>query len=221
MKNKVVFIWLSAFAVLFNTCEKSQDTDHLDGIENEILSEEEVNFLDNVESVELSFDEVILENGQTVEEYLLINDPEFYNSLHAKSTNAIPHSKVIMTEELLITRMNAVAIKLTDRSKFVYPAGAKTNQPAQHGLAYSYGSKEYHVRKKPSEGHCKEAEVYGLDCAGLIYQLFLQSKVEKSLWTTAENQRQPERLKDNIQHSFPELTDLNIVDKGKIEPSNI
>ena len=220
MKEKTIIIWLFIFALFLNTCEKKNDTDPLAGIESEALSEEDVNFLDDIESVELSADEVVLENGQTVDEYLQLNDPEFYNELNTKGAPSVHNPQVTMTVSLLIARMNAVAIKLTDRSKYVYPVGTDPNQPAQNGLAYSYGQKKYNVREAPPYPYCTE-EVYGLDCAGLIYQLFHQAGNVQGLWTTAEVQRQPEYLKEKILQAFPELTDLEVVDKGQLAPSGI
>ncbi len=216
MKEKILFNLLVVIALLCNTCQKETDVvPYEEGIQKELLSDEDVLFLDNLESVELSADQVVLSNGQTLDEYLLMHDPDFYNEINTKSTLAINLAEPKMTKDLLVARLTAVAIKLTDRSKFVYPEGPVIGQPAQNGLAYSFGSKQYKERKRPSEGECT-AEVYGLDCSGLIYQLFYQSGVKRGLWTTAEAQRRPDTLMKYIQIAFPDLENLKIENLGKI-----
>jgi hypothetical protein len=90
--------------------------------------------------------------------------------------------------------------------------------PAQNGLAYSSGSRNYTIRQKPSYGSCKD-EVYGLDCSGLIYNLFLAAGIEIGMGTRAEHQRQPARLQKAIRTAYPELKKVKVEDLGKIETS--
>ena len=66
------------------------------------------------------------------------------------------------------------AILLTDRSKH--------QRNGQDGLAYIWGSKEHTALYKPylyndKPNICQE-RMYGLDCSGMIYQLFLNSGVD-------------------------------------------
>lgn len=220
MKKWYFLILILGIGILCNTCEKDDDgVLEETGIEQEILSEAEILFCDNQPHVELSAEEIVLSNGQTLDDYLLLNDPDFYHALFTKNAVTNQRAEPKITKDLLVARLNAVALMLTDRSNFVYPAGS-AGQPAQNGLAYSYGSKIYNTRKAPSEGECTE-EVYGLDCAGFIYQIFYQSGVRSGLWTTAEVQRRPDTLKKRIQAAFPELEKLEVEDLGKIDFSDV
>ncbi len=221
MKEKNFAVLLIGIALICSNCQKDPEiVPDEEGILNEALSDEEVLFLDNLETVELSANEVVLSNGQRLDEYLLRYDPDFYNELNLKSNMDTNLTAPKMTKTLLVARLNAVALKLTDRSHFDYPEGPVLGQPAQYGLAYSFGSKQYKERKRPTEGDCID-EVYGLDCSGFIYQLFYQSGVKRGLWTTAESQRRPDTLTKYLQMWFPELTNLKVEDKGKIASSEV
>jgi hypothetical protein len=47
--------------------------------------------------------------------------------------------------------------------------------PKQNGLAYSYGSRNYTVRKPPPSGSCQDNKIYGLDCSGMFYVMVTSS----------------------------------------------
>lgn len=221
MKTKGFFLLVVGIGLLCNTCEKdTNEISYEEGIQNEALSDEEVYFLDNLESIELSADDVILSNGANLKEFLLQYDPDFYHNVNLKSTRTTNHRGSKITKDVLLARLSFMATYLTTRDNFRYPEGDVIGEPAQHGLAYSYGCKEHQVRKRPSEGEC-EASVYGLDCAGLIYQLFHHAGVRSGLWHLAEVQRKPETLRNAIQLAFPELEKLKIEDLGSLEETAI
>jgi hypothetical protein len=125
-----------------------------------------------------------------------------------------------MTVDLLKARVSSVAIRLMNRDRYSYMFYSKyaadgPKRPQQHGLAYSYGSRDHTKREAPKEGVCMDKEIYGLDCSGFIYRCFFHSGVtDPALKWRAEEQRQVERLKNAILKAYPELTGLKVEDLG-------
>jgi hypothetical protein len=78
----------------------------------------------------------------------------------------------------LIAGLAREALYLSDRKNFIF-GDSGNGRPAQIGLAYSWGSKLIDARKKPpGKGDTCSYQVYGLDCSGFIYQLFLRNKIK-------------------------------------------
>jgi hypothetical protein len=95
--------------------------------------------------------------------------------------------------------MYAMGNYLVDDAMHTHPA-AGTNSPAQTGLAYSWGSKDYDVRQiPPSASGCMDKKIYGLDCSGMVwamtraagitvqpkYNFFVEYISDASKWTKA------------------------------------
>jgi hypothetical protein len=65
----------------------------------------------------------------------------------------------------------------TNDDNFQYPdegASGGVTRPAQHGLAYSWGSDDHTIRRPPPGQlrPCANTSIYGLDCSGFIYNLW-------------------------------------------------
>ncbi|HLO58637.1 MAG TPA: NlpC/P60 family protein [Bacteroidales bacterium] len=218
MKTKILLAF-SLILLLCNTCSKDDKPSLEELIAIEALDEDQAAFWDNQPSVNLTTSEVILPNGLSLDDYLLQMAPDFYYDWNKKSTEATNELGPQDSKNLLIAKLSQIAIYLTTRSNFVY-TGSNESQPDQNGLAYSFGSRDHTVRKKPPFGDCTY-EIYGLDCSGMIYQLFLQSGVTSGLYSSAEIQRQPATLQKAIKTAFPELKKIKVEDLGKIETSKV
>ncbi len=221
MKEKKLFIVFMGIALLCSTCSKEDpEIQIVEGIQLEALSEEEAAFWDAQEDVVLTSSDIILPNGLSVEEFMQDMDPDFINEWSKKSNFTNDNLGPEDSKNLLIAKMNTVALYLTKDSNFVYQGDPDNGIPHQNGLAYSYGQRNYKERLRPPSPYttCIE-EIYGLDCSGFIYHLFLGAKVDLNLPTWSEKQRKPSVLESAIKTAYPQMDKIIVRDTGKIEPS--
>jgi cell wall-associated NlpC family hydrolase len=212
-KQLLILVTFTVVGLMLNTCKKDDELSFAEGIQEEILSDEEIAYCDNLESVEITTDEILLPNGYTVKEFLQMMDPEFSNEWNKKGILDNNNLGQLNLKNTLLGKMATVAAFLTTDENFIYPREGDF-KPAQNGLAYSFGQRDYKARKVPPYGACME-EVYGLDCSGFIHQLFKQSGVTEGLDGTAEQIRQPSRLTRYIKKALPGLDKLKVEDLGK------
>ena len=216
MKRSIIWI---TFAMLMSIYSCKKDKIENNNSDPEALSAAEVEILDNLpEATGFNSSSVVLPNGETLDDYLQEVDSLFYNQW--MKTTADPYDNLGPQDarNLLIARISAVALNLTDRSKHQKPdEGA--GKPAQNGLAYSWGSKNHTIRQTPPGGGtvCTD-KIYGLDCSGFIYQLFTNAGVSL-LSGPANSQRQPNVLQNAIKSSIPALNKVKVEDLGKIPTS--
>lgn len=220
MKTTSLFVVLMGIGVLLNTCSKEDMLD--DGIDmsfeeaiiREALTEEDAAFWDSQESIDLEVDEIVLPNGLTIEEFEQIEE-------FKKSTGADDENPVNLKNKWIQT-MTEEARYLTTRSNFRYPAEDE-GSPAQTGLAYSYGSRDHTIRQippVPGNGNGCSEKIYGLDCSGFVYRLFLKAGIDlmqrAGIW--AELERRPDILHSAISKAFPSYSKyFKAEDKGKID----
>ncbi|MBN1790624.1 MAG: C40 family peptidase [Bacteroidales bacterium] len=214
MKTRFLLILLTSIGLMLNTCSKDDELSFEEGLQEEFLSEEVLAFCDDLERVEITTDEILLPNGMSGKEFLELMDVEIDIGLHPKSTSEKSVPEQLNLKNSLLLKMATVASFLTTDDNFIYREEGDF-KPAQHGLAYSYGQREYKFRKVPPFGACME-EVYGLDCSGFIHQLFKQAGVTEGLDGTAQDIRQTSRLLKYIKKAYPDLTKLKVVDRGQI-----
>lgn len=185
----------------------------------EALSAAEVEILDNLpEATGFSSSSVVLPNGEILDNYLEEIDSAFNNLWSRTMTNPYDNLGPQDARNLLIARISAVALNLTDRNKHQKSEGGE-GKSAQNGLAYSWGSKN-HLKRQPPPGKgtvCKD-EIYGLDCSGFIYQIFKNAGVSL-LEGPADSQRQPSVLQNAIKSSIPALNKVKVDDLGNIPTS--
>lgn len=219
-KSVYLMMILLAFA-----CQKERSVDYEDN--PEALSQEDVEALDNLPDANfIDFKTLILPNGDYIYDFLLENDPDFINSIiesiTLKSTSlnnpfeGMGRQKI---RNLILSRMTAVSHVLVNRSLFQYQEeGAE--KPAQNGIAYSWGSKDYSKRQKPpgSKSYCTH-KIHGLDCSGFVYQVFKSAGINL-LSGPANLQRDPETLKNAILASIPAFEQIKVEDLGSISSSD-
>ncbi len=214
MKTRFILLLVICIGLVLNTCSEEDELSLEEGLQEEFLSEEVIAFCDNLERVEITTDEILLPNGMSGKEFLQMMDLEVDIGLHQKSTLEKSVTEQLYLKNKLLYNMAKAATYLTTDNNFIYNKEGDL-KPAQHGLAYSYGQRDYEFRKVPPYGACIE-EVYGLDCSGFMYQLFKQAGVTEGLTGTAEEIRQPSRLMKYIKKAFPHLTKLKVEDRGQI-----
>jgi cell wall-associated NlpC family hydrolase len=221
---KTFKLYALLFLILFSgiTCKKDTDNDDqarvVDEVKIEALTPEQNAFWESQENFQLNSGDIILPNGFNIDEYLLEMDPDFYNDWNdKKSVNTTYDLGPQDSKNLLIAKMTKVALFLTNRNNFIFDKEGD-NKPAQNGLSYSYGSRIYHLRQLPPAGKCSD-EVYGLDCSGFVYQVFLKAGIYLDLPTYADLQRQPKTIEDAIKAGYPEMTKIKVEDLGKLPTS--
>lgn len=219
MKIKGIFLVLLASFMLFCSCDKlfpeKEEEEDYDTGKDPPLTEEEVMALDSLPTIEIEPSEVILPNGMALDEYMKEMDSLFYNEWN-KSISGVVEVGPRDVKNMLIARMNLVALSLADRSIFTFPSEGD-DAPAQYGLAYSYGSKQYMERRKPPAGSCNE-KIYGLDCSGLVYHMFTASGVGFPIGP-ANKQRKTETILNALNTAYPEMKKFKVENLGRLPAS--
>ncbi len=173
-------------------------------INSEGLTPEEVEFLDNTPEAVYDITDIIMPDGQNIRK--------------ARETECTEGVKNCLIKELL-----KQADSLVKDSNHTYSAGKDENgkddpnQPAQTGLAYSYGQRNYENREEPPAGECEE-EVYGLDCSGFVYRVFKSAGLDLGLTIWADRIRNVDFLNKKLKE-HPVYSALTAKDMGQIPVS--
>lgn len=192
------------------------------------LTDEQLSYLEAAKDTVVGLEDVILENGQSVKAFLDENDPEFlreYPSGRKRETKELTPQRQKLT---FISRMIGMANYLVTDSYHTYESEGP-DKPAQNGLAYSWGSKEYKVRQIPPgvTGQCKDKKIYGLDCSGLLwtvtqaanlevvpkYNFFVEYITDAKKWTKA--------FQASTDYKDLEMKDMGQLPKDKIKNGDI
>jgi hypothetical protein len=125
----------------------------------------------------VKLEEIILDNGQDVRSYLEEHNPAVLDSFSPGKRVASVNKQLTNDEQkrMFIAVMMAVGDFLSNDVIHSYEKSG--SDPAQTGLGYSYGSKDWDKRQFPS---CKDSDapacscntlgkIYGLDCSGMVY----------------------------------------------------
>jgi cell wall-associated NlpC family hydrolase len=219
------FLILASILFAVQSCDHALDNSFLGSKHPEALTPDDVEFLDNMPEA-YGFDSVsvILPNGESLAEFLSEADTTYYQQ-GLKSLSNSPYAGKGPQEarNLLISKLGSFALELCDDTKQM---ARFTGTPEQrNGLAYSWNSKDHTIRKLPwrssdpkhadiEQSNCNY-EIYGLDCSGFIYQLFLHAGVKINTGT-ADMQRNPETLEEKIKQSIPELDKIKVEDLGEL-----
>lgn len=115
-------------------------------------------------------------DGTSIKDFLLEHDPAFLSQHPGGRLTKMQDFNPAFQKKFLIGRMFAMGFYLTYRPSHTYPSEG-ANKPAQYGLAYLSGSKQYSKRQKATKGACTTEELYGLDCSGMLYQMTSESSL--------------------------------------------
>jgi len=176
LRVKITVVFWILLLLILNTCRKDEEADNFYQ-KSEVLDPTEIAYLDKLETSHYTADDIVLPGGSKLSDFLEEMDPELYNRIYNLKKSEVHENKLFETKpfqqkNLLLAKMLGTALILTNRNMFNYPDEGP-DSPAQHGLAYSYGQKDYTKRQPPPASDltiCRES-IYGLDCSGFIYQL--------------------------------------------------
>ncbi len=221
MKKIIISLLFATIIFSNNSCKKDKGGEDISGPSQEqgdYLTPEELAIVDSIpRATNFTPSNIILPNGETVENFMKLVDSGFYNAWN-RSQSIFDNLGPQDARNALICRLTMVARKLTNRSLFQYPDEG-TNKPAQNGLAYSWGGKDHTVRQAPvGAGTICTEEIHGLDCSGFIYQLFANSGVTIPKGR-ANDQRQTKTIKNAIIQSIPSLNKVKVDDLGRLDIS--
>ena len=198
MSARIPHPMIRPFAILLFTvlcvsgCRKNEETPPPDATPgtgttalalDEPLTDTELAVLENMTDSLIGLEDMILENGASVLDVIQQFDPDWlietpYEGRSDRDQGDLPASDQRL---LLIAKMLAVGEYLVNNANHVYvEEGA--DAPAQQGLAYGFGSKQYWTRTRPvaplepnastscaPDQGCADQQVYGLDCSGMVY----------------------------------------------------
>lgn len=186
-------------------------------------SPEEIAFLDSMPSVTYQLEEIVLPNGLRLVDFMQEVDSAFMAQWAGKRLDlnqTLDALGSVDARNYFIGKLTTIAHNLVDRSRHAYPAEGP-NSPAQDGLAYVWGGKDHTIRRAgvlSEDGTCRE-RLYGLDCSGMLYQMFNHAGV-KFIEGNANMQREPARIQRAITEALPDFDKIMVEDLGKIAPEN-
>ncbi len=167
------FYRIFVIALLLVGCNSDDSVDPASVNDDPILSDEQIEVLDNAPSADVELDDIILPNGMSTQAFFDKYDPTFLESLKGgrKATINVPP---FLQKSLLVGKMLAKAQRLCDRTKFT--------ENGQNGLAYVFGSKDLTLKPPSKDKGVHSAlsctkELIGLDCSGFMLQLATAAKL--------------------------------------------
>src|SRR6186713_1863988 len=162
------------FISLLLTLIRCENTDEMPGANmsdssDVALSDDQEAFLASLKDTVIQSKDIILENGQSVLDFLTEHDPEFLET-HPNGRISETKSRNPFEQKLrFLARMLHCGSYLVDDDVHSHPSEGP-NSPAQTGLAYSWGSKEENKRQiPPGDTDCKSESIFGLDCTGMLW----------------------------------------------------
>mgnify|MGYP003823537421 CR=1 FL=1 len=201
--------------LIFISCSKdqtilNQNSDELQVV-GDALSIEQLKSIDSMESFRIHRSKILLPNGRTVEEFTTELDTTWI-----KLFGDDPYSGLSSfdSKNMIISVFSEFGNILTNRSLFQYPAESN-DAPAQNGLGYAYGSKNHLNRYIPHSASVCKNKIYGLDCSGLVYQIFKKAKLTKYPAGSAADQRKSTSI-DNALAEYASLKNLHGENLGKL-----
>lgn len=178
----ILSIYILCSLFLFS-CKKSDNTQATQPRVDEKLSDTDLSLLDGlVNNTTAKLSDLKFSDSSSIQDFLKVYDTALY--LQAMKVATVIPSTYLNQKKLFIAEMIANGLILTQKNRFSYPDQGPS-KPQQNGIAYSFGSKQYESREKPSGSCNSNLELHGLDCSGFIYQI--TKKSELPLAPTADN----------------------------------
>ena len=233
MKNKILLyataIVIASMFILGSCKDKSTITNPITIKEDIPLTDSQEAFLETVKDTTLHIEDIILENGQDVRTFLQENDPAFLDKYRFIVRNNLTSLSPGLQKCLFLARMYTMGFYLVDDAKHTHPS-AGSNKPAQTGLAYSWGSKDYDIRQIPpgATNECRDLSIYGLDCTGMIwamtqaanlppvvpkYNFFVQEITDAPKWTEA--------FRTSADYKLLKMKNMQQLAQGSLEDGDI
>ena len=231
---KFAFAIITTSIFILNSCKKDNNaepdpTPPVTETEDVPLTDAQLAFLETVKDTVIRLEDIILEDGQNVRSYLEKNDPAFLQTYPSRRGGNTTGLTPRLQKNTFLARMMAMGNYLVDRSRHTYPSAGAGN-PAQSGLAYSWGSKDYDKRQTPPgvTGECKDLKIYGLDCSGMIwamtqasslppvvpkYNFFVKEITNAEKWTQA--------FKASADYKDLKMKDMKQLPKDKMKNGDI
>lgn len=213
MKKAILFFLCISFII---SCKKT-GTDNNTNVDNttsaDYLSDEQLQIIENAGiDTTTTFQDLLLPDGTNISEWGSVNDSGYQDVFNLR-VNPASDKKT-----LFIKSMEEAGFRLVDM-----PIGS------QKKLAYVYGS--LHINEpsvsKPQKGGqpavC-QTPFYGLECAGMIYQMANASDVslkEGHTWDYVKTKTWNDAFKNSPDFSGLQMTDLPGLDSNLIEPGDI
>lgn len=162
MREINAFLMIMLFAIGFLSCSEDDNEPSGPNPADSVdlpLSDEDAAFLATLPDTIIQLQDILFDDGQNAKDFLEANDPDFletYPSGRIRKTKAnSPHQQKL----LFLSRMFAMGNYLVDDANHTYPSDG-ANSPAQTGLAYSWGSKDYNIRQiPPTESGCMDKKI--------------------------------------------------------------
>jgi len=220
---KIALTIVSISFLMFSACKKNS-AEPPAASADEALTDEEASFLESIPDTVIRLEDILLEDGENIRAYMQANDPAFlqsYPSVKKASAAALSPRE---QKNIFLARMFTMGNYLVDDSRHTFPSEG-ASKPAQTGLAYSWGSKDYAIRQAPPTievNGCNDLKIYGLDCTGMLwaltqtagitvkpkYNFFIAQVNTASLWTDAFK-------------ASADYKDLKMEDKGQLKEKDI
>lgn len=210
----------------------SADPDVTPTSETEGLTPQQVGVIDDLPDATLDLEGMLLPNGRTIAEYL---DTWGY-PLEPQGRDGFPAGEMAFRTDLeagpqdqknlVIALMSRGAIHLTDRSRHSFAEQSAQDgaaRPAQSGIGYVWGSKDYTVRSMPpaTDGQgepfnppsCRDHLIHGVDASGFLTYLANGAGFTMATATDAHTQSLPA--------TWNEMFLANGLDKISVEPVDL
>lgn len=163
---------------LFDKEEANSDPDVSPSIEGDGLSAQDAAILDTAKTKALALSKVKLPNGEYLTTWAAKNDSAFFYSHRGQVVTGVPESGPLAKKNVLISRLVNASEFFTNPKNHDYKDEGP-NKPAQIGLRYAYGQRDWTSRDAANSKKCTQ-KLHGLDCSGLLYNIFKRAGVEIS-----------------------------------------
>ncbi len=191
------------------------------------LTDQQADFLAALPDTVIQLKDIILGDGQNVLDFLKANDPDFLKDYPYGRPGRTKALSPFQQQQLFFSRMYVMGYYLADDSQHTHPA-AGDDSPAQVGLAYSWGSKDYNIRQiPPTASGCMDKKIYGLDCTGMIWamtqaaRITVQPKYNFFVLNISDAQKWTDAFKANADYKDLEMKDMGQLPQGKMRNGDI
>ena len=179
-------IVIGLILLLLSSCKKNGEKPvneiGPDTISLDTLIDEQLSLLDQLETDEVTkFADLKFEDGTNMKAWLDSVDPGFLRGLGMREAapQRIADLSPVEQQRKLFAMMLATGSFIVDDNKHIIIEEGYGKPAQPNGLAYVYGSRQY-IERQNAVQTCTTDLRYGLDCAGIIYQMAIQAGLKFS-----------------------------------------